>query len=99
MATGDRQTAQAEPTTTDYIEYMGEEPYGVAFLTSHTLPRTDALWKRAGITVTKEVTWERDPMGPGIGQKGARMLVRVEDLPDGAAAVLEKTPGYKRVSE
>jgi hypothetical protein len=85
--------------TVDYIEYLGEEPHGVDFLTSFTLPRGDALWKRNKLNVTKEVTWERDPLGPGIGQKGSRMLVRVDDLPTGAAAVLEKTPGFKRVSE
>lgn len=83
----------------EFIEYTGEEPHGTAFLTSHTLTKGDALWKRNKLTVTKDVTWERDPLGPGIGQKGNRMLVDVEDLPDGVAEVLAKTPGYKRVSE
>ncbi len=91
--------ATAKEPTTDYIEYLGEEPHGTSFLTTHTLPKGDALWKRAGVDVKKDVVWERDPMGPAIGQKGSRMLLPVADLPDGVAPVLEKTAGYKRVSE
>jgi hypothetical protein len=91
--------AADENTKVEYIEYLGEEPYGTAFLHTHTLPRGDGLWKRAKITANKDVTWERDPYGPGIGQKGNRMLVRVEDLPTGAAEALEALPQYKRVSE
>lgn len=82
----------------EYIEYTGEEPYGTAFLTSHTLPRGDGVWKRAGVKMTKDVVWERDPYGPGIGQKGNRMLVPVSDLSPEAVAALEKIPGYKRVT-
>jgi len=48
--------------------------------------------------VTKDIVWERDPFGPGIGQKGNRMLVRVDDIPAEALQILEKTPGYKRVT-
>lgn len=90
--------AEALPTR-DYIQYMGEDPHGTAFLTSHTLPKGDALWKRNGVTVSKDVTWERDPMGPGIGQKGNKMLLAVEDLDPAVVRILEKTPGYKRVNE
>ena len=103
-------TAPKEPTasdkqaaTTDYIEYLGDpnDPgkHGVAFLTSHSIPKSDGLWTRNKVEDAKTVTWERDPLGPGVGQKGARMLVRVEDMTPSMAAVLEKTPGYKRVSE
>lgn len=90
---------QDVPETVDYIEYLGEEPHGTTFLTSHTLPRGDALWKRNKMTVSKAVTFERDPLGPPVGQSGNRLLVRVDDLPEGTLAVLEKSPGYKRVSE
>ncbi len=88
-----------EPASGDFIEYLGEQPHGTAFLTSHTLPRGEALWKRNGVEVKKDLTWERDPLGPPVGQKGNRMLLPVQDLPEGVAEVLEKTPGYKRVSE
>lgn len=88
-----------EATEVEYIEYLGEEPFGTAFLTSHTLPRGDGLWKRNKLDVRKDVTWERDPYGPAIGQPGNRMLVRVDDLPAGTAEVLEKLPTYRRVSE
>lgn len=90
--------AVATAPNRDYIEYTGEEPYGTAFLSSHTIPKGDALWKRNGLQVTKDVTWERDPNGPAIGSKGNRFLVPLEDLPDGAAAVLDKLPNYKRVT-
>lgn len=85
--------------SSDFIEYLGEESFGTAFLHSHTIPRGDGLWKRNKLQVSRDVTWERDPMGPAIGHKGNRFLVSVEDLPEGTAQLLEKTPGYKRVSE
>lgn len=92
---------EAEPETQDYIEYLGDPDNvtGTAFLTSHTLPKGDPLWKRARVTVNKDITWVRDPMGPGIGQKGNRMLLHVDDIPAGALPVLAKTPGFKRVTE
>jgi hypothetical protein len=83
--------------TTEFIEYAGDEQYGTAFLHSHTLPKGDALWKRNGVEMTKDVVWERDPSVP-IGQKGAKMRVLVKDLPPDAVKVLEATPGYKRVT-
>jgi hypothetical protein len=87
------------PKTTEYDEYMGEEQYGTSFLQSHTIPKGDPLWKRNGVDDAKAVTWERDPQGPGVGQKGNRFLVRAADLTPAMISVLEKTPGYKRVSE
>lgn len=93
-----RQEAEAE-NNQGYIEFLGEEPHGTAFLTTHTLPRGDGLWKRNKLTVNKDIVWERDPMGPAIGQPGSRMLVPISDLPDGTLEILEKTPGYKRVNE
>jgi hypothetical protein len=96
------ETGQAKDSG-GFIEYLGDlddpKSYGVTFLTSHTIPKADGLWKRNKVDDAKEVTWERDPQGPGIGQKGNRMLVPVEDLTPSMVAVLEKTRGYKRVSE
>jgi hypothetical protein len=108
MATGQSNTAdksdeKAVEPEQDFIEYLGdpENPAagGTAFLSSHTIPKGDGLWKRAKVSVSKDLTWERDPMGPGIGQKGNRMLLATSDVPPEALAVLEKTPGFKRVSE
>jgi hypothetical protein len=87
-----------DATKREYIQYMGEEPHGTAFLTTHTIPKGDGLWKRNGVTLTKDVVWERDPLGPSVGQKGNQMLVAVEDLDPNVVRVLEKTPGYKRIS-
>jgi len=95
----DDKVAEAKTAKTDYIEYLGEAPYGTDFLGSHTIPKGDGLWKRNSVTVTKDVVWERDPMGPEVGQKGNRMLLPVADLPAEVVDVLAKTPGYKRVSE
>lgn len=94
----EQQAASDANAEREYIEWLGEEPYGTDFIHSHTLPRGDGLWKRAGLKVNKDVTWERDPFGPAVGQPGNRFLVPVEDLPNGVAEVLEKVPGYKRVT-
>lgn len=95
--------ADEKRATREFIEYVGDPnnaaTVGTEFLTSHTIPKGDPLWKRAGVTVNKDITWERDPLGPAVGNKGNRFLVPVEDMPEGTAAVLEKTPGFKRVSE
>lgn len=91
--------AEQDALPTDFIEYLGSDQYGTAFLTWHTIPKGDPLWKRNRLQVSKDIVWARDPMGPEIGQKGNRMLVAVEDLPEGTAEILAKTPGYKRVSE
>lgn len=106
MATTDNDKVEAEaaeaeeaPATREYLEYVGDDPFGIQFLNSHTIPRGDMLWRRNQLTVNKDITWERDPTLAGIGQKGNRMLVPVEDLPKGAAEVLEKLPQYKRVNE
>lgn len=91
--------------TKDYVEYLGDpaDPgaHGVTFLTSHSLPRTDPLWKRNRLEATdvKAVTWERDPNGPLVGFKGARFLLPIEDFTPAQVEILEKTPGYRRVTE
>lgn len=89
----------ASDKTSDFIEYLGEEPNGTTFLSSHSLAKGDPLWKRNGVEDAKAVTWERDPMGPPVGQKGNRFLVKTSDLSPAQLAVLEKTPGFKRVNE
>ena len=102
MATNDasaKLTEESKTSDNDFIEYLGEEPHGTALLSSHSIPKGDPLWKRTGVEDAKAVTWERDPMGPAVGQKGNRFLVRTSDLSAAQVAVLEKTPGFKRVSE
>lgn len=95
-------TEPTEPETQDYIEYLGERgegQYGTDFLTSHTLPKGDGVWKRLRVTPpSKDLVWERDPFGPGHGQKGNRFLVPVEDLTPEIAAGLEKVPGFRKVN-
>jgi hypothetical protein len=105
MATENKDAVAAEEATTEqdaqpreYLEYMGEEPYGTAFLSSHTIPKGDPFWKRYGVKPTKDVVWERDPLGPGHGHAGNRMLLAVEDIAPELVPVLEKLPNVKRVS-
>lgn len=92
-----RRAAEAEPATTDYIEYLGDPTHGTAFLTAHTIRKGDPVWKRNGVEDAKDLTWERDPNVP-VGQK-SRMLLRTDNLSAGQLEVLEKTTGYRRVSE
>lgn len=94
MAETDKGSGKAE-----FIEYAGDPTHGTSFLQTHTIPKGDPVWKRNGVEMTKDLVWERDPYGPGVGQKGAKMRLAVSDVPPEALAVLEKTPGYKRVSE
>lgn len=92
----------AEETAPEWIEYLGdpENPNGVHFLHSHTIPKTDAVWKRLGVKPTKDLVWERDPLGAPIGFKGNRLLLSTEGLdPAVVSAVVEKVPGYKVVNE
>lgn len=92
----------AKPTeekSTGFMEYMGEEPYGTAFLSTHTIPKGDALWKRAGVdSPKKDLVWERDLYGPAIGSKGNRFLLPLADLTEDQAKALERA-GFKRVAE
>jgi hypothetical protein len=97
MANTESRPVEAE--SADFIEYAGEEPHGTAFLTTHTIPKGDPLWKRNKVSPSKDLVWERDPMGAAIGQKGNRMLLSTDGIAPEVLAVLEKTPGYKRVSE
>lgn len=99
MATDDKAEAATPAPKQEYIEYLGEEPHGVSFLSSHTIPKGDPVWKRSSVKATRDLVWERDPYGPGIGQKGSRMLLSTEGLEPEMLQALEKVPGYKRVSE
>lgn len=82
----------------DFVEYLGEAPYGVDFLASHTLPRGDILWRRNKIDMDRDLVWERDVTIPN-GQPGNRMLLPTEGIPDAALDKLLEQPQYRRVSE
>jgi hypothetical protein len=83
-----------------FMEYLGDEVHGTNFLSSHTIPKGDHLWKRAGVDAPKkDLVWERDPYGPAIGQKGNRLLIPLTDLTEDQAKALERVPGFKRVAE
>lgn len=90
-----------EPTN-EWIEYEGDpdNPKGIDFLHSHTIPKGDPVWKRLGVKPTKDLVWERDPLGKPIGFKGNRLLLPTEGLdPSVVTALVENVPGFKAVNE
>ena len=101
MATTETVAEEANaPSTHEYIEYLGEEPHGTAFLTSHTIPKGDTVWARLKVAKpSKDLVWSRDEFGPAIGQKGNRMLLDTEGLSPELVTALAKVPGYKVVNE
>lgn len=93
---------EAAPATREYIEYLGEQdsPHGTSFLTSHTLPKGDPVWDRLKVAKpSKDLVWRRDEFGPGIGNKGNRMLLDTEDLDPAIVKAVAKIPGFKVVNE
>lgn len=104
MATEDQVAEEAneqeQPQAREFLEYTGEEPHGTSFLTSHTIPKGDPVWKRLGVKPTKDLVWERDPLGPGIGQKGNRMLLSTEGMdPELVAVIDDRFPNINRVTD
>lgn len=96
------EATEATPVeTNEWIEYLGEpdSPHGTAFLSSHTIPKGDPVWKRLGVKPTKDLVWERDPLGPGHGFKGNRMLLSTEGLDQSLVEAVAKIPGFKVVNE
>lgn len=93
---------QSAPETNEYIEYLGDpdSPHGTAFLSSHTLPKNDTVWERLRVDKpSKDLVWNRDEFGPGIGRKGNRMLLSTEGLSPELVKAIAKVPGFKVVNE
>lgn len=86
--------------TNEYLEYLGEEPHGTAFLTSHTLPKNDPVWGRLRVDKpSKDLVWNRDEFGPPIGNRGNRMLLSTEGMSPELVTAVAKIPGFKVVNE
>ena len=81
---------QAEPQGTEYIEFVGQQPYGTEFTTSHTVSRKDLKDAYDIDLGTKEVVWTK-------GRNG-RFLVKASDMSPEAVEVLENDPMFKRVT-
>lgn len=94
---------QPAAETHEYIEYLGdpENKHGTAFLGSHTITKGDPVWERLRVDKpSKDLVWERDPLGPAMGFKGNRMLLSTDGMdPALVTALTEKVPGYKLVNE
>lgn len=89
------QTAEAEPEPekTEYIEFVGTEPYGTEFIGEHTVTRRQ-LREAWGVTIPKDLKWTKTQGGPNAG----RMLVPVSDMTPEAAEGFDKDPMFKLVS-
>jgi hypothetical protein len=87
------QTAEAEPEKTEYIEFVGQEPYGTEFISEHTVTRRQ-LRDAWDVAIPKDLKWTKTQGGPNAG----RMLVPVSDMTPEAAEGFEKDPMFKRVS-
>lgn len=91
---------ESAPETHEYIEYAGDEVHGTAFLTSHTIPKGDSVWKRLHVNAPDEdLVWMRDEFGPPIGSPGSRMLLSTDGLSPSLVTALGKVPGYTVVNE
>lgn len=84
------QAEQAEPARDEYIEFVGQPPYGTEFIGSHTVDRQHMKEYHDVALGPKEVVWTKG--------KNGRYLVSVADMTPEAAAVLEADPLFRRVT-
>jgi hypothetical protein len=80
-------------TTTEYLEFVGQEPYGTEFYGqtgTHTVTKAHMKEHHDVDLGTKEVVWKRGPNG--------RFLVPVADITPEAAEVLSNDPLFRRVT-
>lgn len=83
---------ESAPAKEEFIEYVGEPPYGAQFISRHTVTRRQIkdAW---GITIPKDLEWTKTEGGPNKG----RMLVPVSDMTPEAAEGFASDPAFKRV--
>lgn len=83
-----------EPAKTEYIEFVGQEPYGTEFYKgehgTHTVFAKDFKKYHDLELGKKEVVWRKGANG--------RMLVPVSDITPEAAEYLASDPMFKRVT-
>lgn len=81
-------TAQ-EGAKIEYLEYVGEKPYGTEFIHQHTVTRKQ-LKDYRDVTTDKDLSWTKG--------KNGRMLVPISDMSPEAAEALEADPVFRRVT-
>lgn len=85
--------APAQPEKTEYIEFVGQPPYGTEFYNgefgTHTVYAKEFKAYHDLDLGKKEVVWRKG--------KNGRMLVPVSDITPEAAEYLESDPMFKRV--
>jgi hypothetical protein len=96
VAGPDGQTEVAEDAPkegVEYIEFVGQQPYGVEFTAEHVVTRKQ-LREAWDVTIPKDLKWTKAEGGPNRG----RMLVPVSDMTPEAAAGFENDPLFKLVT-
>lgn len=86
---GDEKVAEVQ-----YLEYKGDPQYGTEFLTSHTIRPVDAEAAQWVTKLDSDITWKRRESGRFKG----RMLVKVDDLPEGVIEELADDPLFRVVT-
>lgn len=81
---------QAEAAPEEYIEFVGQEPYGTEFTGQHSVDRKHMKEYHNVDLGAKEIVWTKGGNG--------RFLVPVGDMSPEAAAVLEADPLFRRVT-
>lgn len=79
-----------EGTETEYIEFVGQPPYGTEFTASHSVTRQHMKDYHDVALGPKEVVWQKG--------KNGRYLVKASEMTPEAAEVLEADPMFKRVT-
>lgn len=74
----------------EFVEYIGEKPFGTEFVDRRLITRKDAKdgWD---ISISKDLEWTK--------RRDGRMLLAAEDIPDEALAHLREAPDFKVVTE
>lgn len=85
-----RMAAEQEPASQEYIEFVGQAPYGTEFTSQHSVGRKHMKEYHDVDLGAKEVVWTKGANG--------RFLVPVGDMSPEAAAVLENDPIFRRVT-
>lgn len=84
----------AEPDKVEYIEFVGQPPYGTEFYNgehgTHTISAAHLKQYHDLVLGKKEVVWRKRADG--------KMLVPVSDIPAEVADLLASDPMFKRVT-
>lgn len=79
---------EPEPDKTEYLEFVGTQPYGTEFTIGHSVSKAH-LKKYHDVVTPKDLEWTKGSNG--------RFLVPISDISPEAVEVLVNDPQFKRV--